>query len=255
MQANRRTFFKAAGVLALGSLAANDVFAMGSASQIQLLQIVYSGGNWRPRPSALRRLAWEIHKRTAVDTNLEPTDTKPSFRNLASSPLAYLSGDRAFPVFSESAINAMKRFLSFGGTLIVDPAITPDGNANKFNKSVDALTELILPGATEKEVPSNHVIFRSFYQLSRPVGRVEGPASLTAYASDNRLAIIRTRHDLGGAWARDNLGNWEFDVTPGGVGQREQAFRLGVNLVLYALCLNYKDEEPHRRFGREIMER
>ena len=59
------------------------------------------------------------------------------------------------------------------------------------------------------------------------------------------FAVIRGDHDLGGAWARDNLGNWEFEAVPGGPTQRESAIRLGVNVVLYALLLDYKDEQAH----------
>ena len=46
-------------------------------------------------------------------------------------------------------------------------------------------------------------------------------------------------------------------MIPGGDTQREEAFRLGVNLVMYALCLDYKTEQAHidyilrtRRFAR-----
>ena len=74
------------------------------------------------------------------------------------------------------------------------------------------------------------------------------------FSLGNRLAIIRAEHDLAGAWARDNLGNWEHDVTPGGDRQREQAFRLGINIIMYALCLDYKNEEPHRRFNQRTIE-
>jgi hypothetical protein len=34
-------------------------------------------------------------------------------------------------------------------------------------------------------------------------------------------------------------------VVPGGEDQREEAFRLGINLVMYALCLDYKTEQAH----------
>jgi len=130
---------------------------------------------------------------------------------------------------------------------------TSDGDAEGLTASLDSLMGRLLPGVEERPVPGSHVIFRSFYQLPRPVGRIEGPAELTAYGLGNRLAVIRARHDLGGAWARDNLGNWELEVSPGGERQRENAFRLGINLVLYALCLDYKDEEPHRRVNRRIV--
>ncbi len=46
-------------------------------------------------------------------------------------------------------------------------------------------------------------------------------------------------------------------MIPGGDDQREEAFRVGVNLVMYALCLDYKTEQAHidyilrtRRYAR-----
>ena len=60
--------------------------------------------------------------------------------------------------------------------------------------------------------------------------------------------MLYSRHDLGGAWARDNLGSWQHPVMPGGDEQRERAIRLGVNLVMYALCLDYKDDQVHAPF-------
>ena len=34
-------------------------------------------------------------------------------------------------------------------------------------------------------------------------------------------------------------------MVPGGDDQREEAFRVGVNLAMYALCLDYKTEQAH----------
>jgi hypothetical protein len=95
---------------------------------------------------------------------------------------------------------------------------------------------------------NKHVIFRSFYLVARPVGRVEGPGYVEGVERAGRLAVVYSRHDLGGAFERDNLGNYAHAVIPGSERQREQAFRLGVNLVLYALCLDYKDDQVHAPF-------
>jgi hypothetical protein len=37
-------------------------------------------------------------------------------------------------------------------------------------------------------------------------------------------------------------------VIPGGDVQREMAFRFAVNVVMYALCLDYKTEQAHIDF-------
>ena len=52
-------------------------------------------------------------------------------------------------------------------------------------------------------------------------------------------------NDVLGAWARDNYGNWELEVHSGGTQQREATVRFGVNLAMYALCLDYKEDQVH----------
>ncbi len=251
MQANRRTFLTSCGLLSAGIFLPRLSLCVGRASQVELTQMAYSGGNWRPRPTALRRLSWEIHKRCAVDAVLEPSEVKAQTRALSLSPFVYFAGDRPFSEWAPAQISPLRRFLKLGGTLVIDTAMTPDGDARGFEDSVDKLMEETLPKNPMEPISPSHVLYRTFYQIDRPVGRIVGPPQLTGCTLGDRLAVIRSRHDLGGAWARDNLGNWEYTVEPGGERQRESAFRLGVNIVLYALCLDYKDEEPHRRFGRE----
>jgi hypothetical protein len=77
---------------------------------------------------------------------------------------------------------------------------------------------------------------------------VEGPETLEAVMHGDRAAVIYSRHDLAGALERDAVGNHTYGVVPGGERQRETAIRLGVNLVLYALCLDYKDDQVHAPF-------
>jgi len=253
-EANRRAFLKVAGLSTAGACFPSVALSVGRASQVNIAQVAYPGGNWQPRPTSLRRLAWEIHKRTAIDTVLEPSVIKPTVSALAANPLVYLAGDRRFSRWETPAVTAMARFLKLGGTLIVDPAMNKNADPDGFDESVDRLLDAVLPDTEPIKIPSEHVLYRAFYQISRPVGRVEGPAFLWGYPINERLAVIRTEHDLGGAWARDNLGSWELEVTPGGERQRESAFRLGINLLFYALCQDYKDEKSHQRFGDQLVE-
>ena len=92
------------------------------------------------------------------------------------------------------------------------------------------------------------MLFRSIYLLRTPAGRVIAQPFLEAVITDGRAVVVYSQNDLGGAWARDSFGQWEYDVVPGGALQREQAFRLGVNLAMYALCLDYKTDQVHVPF-------
>jgi hypothetical protein len=221
------------------------VHAIGERSLVDLRSLDYTGRNPALRPTAMQRLAWEVRGRTSVDTKLEPTRVRLSDPALFETPLLYWNGDQAFPPLSDPEIQGLRRFVEFGGFVIIDDA-APDQAG--FDASVRRELARAFGSAALVRLPDSHVVYRSFYLVSRPVGRVQGPAYLEAVEQGGRVAVIYSRHDLAGAYERDNLGNYSLPVLPGDTAQREMAFRLGVNLVLYALCLDYKDDQVHAPF-------
>jgi hypothetical protein len=220
--------------------------AMGDKEKLAIAQIVYPG-NWNPRPSGPRRLAWEIEKRTSIEAHTEPITVQLSDEAaLRRHPLLYLAGDAAFPAFDEADVARLRRHLQAGGMLIVDGAEGRSGGG--FDQSVRALCKRLFPREPLSHVPPEHVIYKSFYLLKTPVGRVATVPYLEGVIHDGRLAIVYSQNDMAGAWARDNFGQWEHEVFPGGDQQREMAFRLGINLAMYALCLDYKTDQVHVPF-------
>ena len=55
-------------------------------------------------------------------------------------------------------------------------------------------------------------------------------------------------NDWASAWAVNELGRPVYAVVPGGERQRELAYRVGINLVMYALTGNYKADQVHVPF-------
>ena len=92
------------------------------------------------------------------------------------------------------------------------------------------------------------MVYKSFYLLDRPVGRLSIAPAMEAVIRDGRIVCAYVSNDLGGAWARDDLGNYDFPCEPGGERQRELSYRMGINLVMYALCLDYKTDQVHVPF-------
>ncbi|MFW6031117.1 MAG: DUF4159 domain-containing protein [Myxococcota bacterium] len=219
--------------------------AVGEASAVDLRGVEHEGGETEPRPNARQRLAWEVRKRTSVDTRLEPTRARLDDPSLFTSPFLYWSGAEAFPPLSDAEVTGLRRFVELGGFVLIDDA-SPDHDG--FDASIRRTLERAFPTTPLTKLPATHTIFRAFYLLERPVGRVRGPDHLWAIERADRVAVAYSRHDLGGALARDNLGTWLHTVTPGGDTQREQAARLAVNMVMYALCLDYKDDQVHAPF-------
>ena len=71
-------------------------------------------------------------------------------------------------------------------------------------------------------------------------------------APASRIASTKLTFEPPSAWAVDTTGRPLYAVVPGGERQRELAYRVGVNLVMYALTGNYKADQVHIPF---ILER
>ncbi len=203
-------------------------------------------GNHEPRPGGLKRVAWEVAKRTSVEVVPEPAVLLPTDPELFRRPFVVLAGDGDFPPLGDAGREALRRYLNFGGMLIVDDASGQPGGA--FDRAARREVAAILPASKVAPVAKTHVLFKSFYLLDGPVGRVQASSTADGVELGGRLAVVFSPNDLAGAAARDQFGTWEHEVTPGGETQRERAFRWGVNLVMYALCLDYKDDQVHVPF-------
>jgi len=243
MRFDRRTFARGLA-LGLPGLLARGGRAEGSSGRFTIVQLRHAG-RWDPRPTALRRLLWEIGKRTSIEVEADATALDFCDRRLNYHPLAYLAVDGELPSLSACARRALHTYLTYGGTLLVDGV--EGGRDSAFARSARSALAPVT-GTPWATVPREHVVYKSFYLLDGAAGRTAASPDLEAASVDGRLAIILCHNDLGGAWARTNLGLWEHEVMPGGNQQRERAFRLGINLVMYALCTDYKEDQVHIPF-------
>jgi hypothetical protein len=216
------------------------------ATSLLVIGQVQHGGRWNPRPSAMRRLAWELAQRTSIETGADAVPVRLGQPNLHRYPMLYLSGDGALPPFSDAEVAGLRRHLQYGGFLLVDGADGSDGNG--FDASVRRELSRVLPASPMGRVPRDHVLYKSFYLLDRQGGRLLVKPWLEGMVVNGRAAVVYSQNDLGGAWARGALGDWEYTCTPGGEPQRETAIRLGVNIAMYALCTDYKDDAVHLPF-------
>lgn len=208
--------------------------------------LIQHGGNFDPRPNGFRRIAWEIAKRTSIEVGLDSKVVRLSDPELFRYPLLVLTGDGDFPPFSEVELEGLRRHLNFGGLLLVDDASGQPGGA--FDRAARRELARVLPSATIGRIPSDHVLFKSFYLLNGAYGRTASASPSDGIALQDRLAVIFSPSDLQGAVARDSFGNWEYELSQGGREQREWAVRFGVNIAMYALCLDYKDDQVHIPF-------
>ncbi len=245
MPDSRRKFLQLMGSLGLLALLPREAEAFGDSSRLTFA-LLRHGGRWDVRPDGLPRLSWEISRRTSIETAPAVRPLGFADPELFRYPFAVLSSDQAIPRPSDTELAGLRRYLSYGGFLLIDDASASPGGA--FEQSARALLAAALPGAPIKTVSREHVVYKSFYLLEQPVGRAAVASELSAIELGGRLAVVLCENDLLGALARDPFGSWEFDVAPGGEQQRERAIRLGVNLAMYSMCLDYKEDQVHIPF-------
>lgn len=228
---------------------APGLLGASGASDLRLAQLKMPGA-WDARPDALRRLAWEVRQRTSIEVELEPVVVEPSDRRAFRYPVLYWGGSGPHGELTTAALRNLRRHLTYGGSLIIDSADADPGGP--FDRSVRRALGQLFPRRELERVPSDHVLYKTFYLVDTQAGRTARVPYLEALSLEDRLAVIYSQNDLAGAWARDPFGRWSYEVTPGGERQREMAFRLGINLMMYVLCLDYKDDLVHAPF---ILER
>ncbi|MEM7244489.1 MAG: DUF4159 domain-containing protein [Acidobacteriota bacterium] len=193
---------------------------------------------------SLRALAAKVARRTSVEmTTTEPPVLGASDPKLFDHPLVFLAGSDDFGGWNEADSDALRTYLTSGGMIVLDDASGKGDSA--FRERARAELSRILGGREFTPLEDDHALFRSYYLLQRPWGRVDVSDVLQGLVLDGRVAVIDSRNDLLGALERDALGGWARPVHPGGREQRERALRLGVNLVLYALTLDYKEDLVH----------
>ncbi len=242
---SRRAFLGGVAALTAAAALPRRARALSDASRLVVGHVQHAG-SWNPRPSALRRLGWELARRTSIEPSNDAAAVRLDRPGLQRYPMLYLSGAGPLPPLSEAERAALRRHLQYGGFLLVDSADASDGTG--FDATARRELAKVLPTAPLQPVPRDHVLYKSFYLLDRQGGRVLVKPWLEAQALEGRLAVVYCQNDLGGAWARTELGDWEYACTPGGEPQRETAIRLGVNLAMYALCTDYKDDAVHLPF-------
>jgi Domain of unknown function (DUF4159) len=216
--------------------------------QFVFAQLKYRGGDWNPHPLAVTPLMEELMLRTSVEASSARHEVTLSDRELFNYPFLYITGKYEFEPFSSEEIEVLRRFLSYGGFLLADDALGQPGYG--FDKALRRELKRVFPDDEFQRIPSSHAALRSYYLLRRIGGvRIASP-TLEGITVGSTTSVIYCRNDLSGAWERDQLGKWTNACTPGGEEQRRDAFHLGINVILYAMTENYKDDLIHVPFIR-----
>jgi hypothetical protein len=224
---------------------ANDDFVVKATSELRLAYVRTGVAEADEVSRAgLIGLTNTLQRRTAVEA-AEPLQVDLEADDLIFFPLLYWAVVPEQPALSPAAVERVNRYLATGGTILFDTR--DQGGAGSAEKLRQLLRGVRVPPL--KPVPPEHVLTKSFYLMQDFPGRWAG-GTLWLEPTEDRVndgvaTVLVGGNDWAGAWAVDAQGRPAFAVVPGGEAQREQAFRFGVNLVMYALTGNYKTDQVH----------
>ncbi len=228
----------------LGALLPRAAFALGDANRVDLAELTLSSGTLS-RSAAWVRLLYEVIQTTSVEAFPRTVILEPGDPRLFEHPLAVMVGNDALPPLADEAIAQLARYVQYGGFLLLDDASGVADSA--FDTSVRRLCSRLFPTRPLAPLPSDHSLYRAFFLIERPLGRLDLLPYLEGITVGEVTPIVYCRNDLSGALDRGPDGRNAHHVSPGGERQRREAVKLGINLVLYALTSNYKHDMTHVR--------
>lgn len=242
MAFSRRAWLSACALLGAGSAFSRAASAFGEAGAFNPRLLV--AGNRQAlgaRESGAGRWSWELARRTSAPARLVPGKVLAERSELWSEPFAIWAGDSDVGSLGNSELGGLTRFFRLGGLLLVDDS-SPAAGA--FSRSVRRELLRVLPESPPVRLDPSHVLFKTYYLIDRPVGRTLGSGHIDAIVRGRSAQVLFLDIDLLGALARAGEA-WSFEVEPGGSEQRERAARLAVNIAMYVLCSDYKDDQVH----------
>jgi hypothetical protein len=209
-------------------------------ASLRIPKLTHGGGS-DDAPNAVRNLERYLEKQLEFRIDQRPLLIAPDNQKLYDHPLVFLHGRKAFR-FNSTERKALRQYLERGGFLFGDAICAQPEFAEAFRKEIQE----IYPEGRWQRIPTDHALFTSDYRgfelktvslrdpqargeddkLSARVVKVE--PLLEGLEIDGRYAVIFSPYDLSCA-----LENSQSLECKGYV--REDAARIGANIVLYAL--------------------
>ena len=195
------------------------------ASRAHIARIRYGGGgDWYSDPSSIPNLLREFTARTGIPTAKTEFVIELADPGLFAHPFLYMTGHGNIKLTREE-LERLRGHLLAGGFLWADDCYGMDPSFRGMVRELFPERELVL-------LPLEHELYHSFYDLDGPPKIHEHdrkPPQGYGVLDDGRVMIFYTyESDIG-----DGLEDADVHNDPS--EKREQAVRMGVNVLYYAL--------------------
>ena len=192
----------------------------------QIARVQYGGGgDWYSDPSSLPNLIDYLRTNTAIVNASKEVRIKLTDSNAKQYPYLYMTGHGNIK-FSENEIIELRSILNNGGFLHADDNYGMDKSFRREIKKVYPNKEFV-------ELPHTHPIFSSFYKFENGLPKIhehdnKPPQALAIFENDRIVILYTYESDLGDGWE-------DASVHDNSEEKRELAFKMGVNIIYFAL--------------------
>jgi hypothetical protein len=204
-----------------------------SASQFRIARLKYSGGgDWYNDPSCEPNLLRFIRQNSNIDVNPEYIWVDIASDDIFNYPFLFMTGHGNIE-FTEAEIKRLRSYLDAGGFLYADDDYGMD---KAFRREI----KRVFPDQELQELPFNHPLFHAHFDFASGVPKThehdkKTPQSFGLF-SGKRLCVLYTyESNPSDGWA-------DPDVHSDPEEKRQEALRFGMNIVVYVLSEEGKNQ-------------
>lgn len=194
--------------------------------EFEIARVKYrGGGDWYNDPSALTNLIGYAKNQIPISIAEKYKDVSIGSSDLHSYPFLFLTGHGNIAINSSEASN-LRAYLDNGGFLFIDDDYGIDEHARKMMKQV-------FPDEDFIEIPFAHPIYTNVYKFDNGLPKIhehdnQSPRGYGLFRNGRLVVFYAYESNLGDGWADPEIHNNPASV-------RQQALRMGTNILVYAL--------------------
>lgn len=204
-----------------------DSDAQNSSDKFRIARLKYSGGgDWYNDPSAEVNMMNYLKKNTVIDVDVPKFYTADvASDDIFNYPFILLTGHGSID-FSDSEIKRLRKYLENGGFIYADDDYGMDESFRREMKK-------IFPRDEMRELPFDHKIYNSHFKFPKGLPKIHEhdskPPQGFGYWINGRLCVYYTYEtNISDGWADPR----EHDDPQ---EKREESFKMGTNIIVYAL--------------------
>ena len=183
------------------------------------------GGDWYSDPSSLQNLLKFVDDNTNIVVNLNEKKARIGDEVFSKSLYLYMTGHGNIS-FSDDEAFELRKHLKSGAFLHADDNYGMDESFRNQIKKV-------FPDKKWVELPPNHEVFHIYYNFNDGLPKIhehdnKRPQALALFENEKMVVLYTYESDLGDGWEDKEVHKDSKEV-------RENALKMGTNIIIYAL--------------------